>query len=291
MTRPLFSIMSLCLLAATLNRGEEPMPTDKCPEKSAKTDTPRIQISAGHDGSHITFTGPPGFGQWYLNFPEMFLLNGGPDQRGVALSVTKGQNGTVITSTSGGKYAKEFKITYTPKDDHIDMVMEVQNISKEKWQSGGEAMFCLSPRGGREFPRGLDVSRILVRYGNEYQTMSQMRDRFFNKELSQMVGFWVILEGVRSTKPGRVLLDNGLIVRRSSKGKRLVAVVWDQVDRVSMNLGFCTHSNPRINALAPAEKETRVGKIYFLEGDETDLWARYLADADYFSASLEAKED
>lgn len=267
------------------------MPAKHGSGRSRKAITPRIQVSVGSNGSHIDLIGPPGFGLWHLIFPEMFLLNGGPDQRSVALSVTKDKNGAVSTSTSGGQHPKRFKITYTPKDDHVDMTMEVQNISKTKWASGGEAMFCLSPHGSDEFPKPLDVDRILVRYENKYQTMAEMRDRFFEKELPLMPGFAVVVEGVRSPSSGHVILDNGLIVRRSASGKQLVAVVWDQVDRVSMNLLGCTHSNPRINALAPEEKETRVGKIYFLGGDEADLWARYQGDADYFLPSQKTKKD
>ena len=244
-----------------------------------------IQISAGEDGSHITLTGPPGFGVWHLHFPEMFLLDGNIDQKSVALSVTKGENGTMVTSTCGGKYLKEFKVSYAPSDDHVNIVTEVRNTSRVKWQKGGEAMFCLSPQESAEFPRRLDVGRILVRYEYKYQTMAQMRDTFFKGSLPNMPSFPVLLGSVRGAKSGDVFLGEGLIVRRSTSGKQLVAAVWDQVDRVSMSLEFCTHSNPRINALRPGDKETRRGKVYFLRGDETDMWTRYLADADYFSAS------
>ena len=73
-----------------------------------------------------------------------------------AWSVSESRNVAVWSITVGGQIVGQCEITYLPKDDHIDMAMEVLNTSNDQWRSGGEAMSCLSPSGSKEWPRGLD---------------------------------------------------------------------------------------------------------------------------------------
>ena len=81
---------------------------------------------------------------------------------------------------------------------------------------------------------------------------------------------------LRAHHDKRVILDDGLLIRRLPDKKRIIAFGWDRVHRVSMHYTYsCMHSNARITDLKPGQTETRRGKIYLVGGSVEDVAKRY----------------
>lgn len=248
---------------------------------SGQSDVIAVRPNGG--GSSVTLDAPQGFGQWFIHFPENMLLEG-PGRGKAKMSKTVRDDGTIVLAgTMAGEFAHDIRITYKPAKSTIYLTLEVTNRSKKRWDYGGEAMACLRPlkSPGLEGETG---ARTMVYYQGKLVTV---------RALGEQTGYTVgptttVSHPVRGEKmaphqaqyhKGRVPLDDGVILRRSPDGTRVVAFAWDRVHRVSMNFTHsCMHSNPRVTALAPGESCHRTGRIYFLECSVADFWPRYRKD-------------
>jgi len=242
-----------------------------------------IQVKADGDGSAVTITAPEGFGRWFLHFPETMLLEG-PVQGKAKMTRRDGADGTIVLEgRMEGDLAHSIRITYKPGVDTIDLTLEVTNLSKRKWGYGGEAMACLRPLESPDLV-GEVGKRTLVFYQGKLRDVATI-----GQELGRPVGpTTTVSHPVRGEQmapkqvqyhQGSPPLDDGVIVRRSPDGKRLVAFAWDRVHRVSMNFTHsCLHSNPRVTDLEPGAGCRRTGRIYFLSTGAEEFWKRYRKD-------------
>ena len=247
----------------------------------AEAETITVRPNGG--GSSVTIGGPSGFGKWFLHFPENMLLDG-PGRGKAKMTKSAGEDGTIVVEGKmDGEFAHAIRITHKPGTETIDLTLEVTNLSGTKWGFGGEAMACLRP---------LDSPTLVGDVGK--RTLVYHKGKLITvRDLGQQTGYSVgptttVSHPVRGEQmaphqaqyhKGRVTLDDGVILRTSTDGKRLVAFAWDRVHRVSMNFTHsCMHSNPRVTALAPGERCRRVGRIYFLRCSVDDFWRRYRED-------------
>ncbi len=254
-----------------------------CGEASMGAEAKRIEVRPGGDGSGVRITAPAGFGKWFLHFPETMLLEG-PGRGKAKMSETVRDDGTIVLEgRMAGEFAHAIRITYKPGKEAIDLTLEVTNLSKNKWPFGGEAMACLRPLESPDLV-GEVGTRTLIFHGGKLQSVASI-----GEQLKRRIGPGTTVScPVRGEEMApyqaerhdkRWSVDDGVILRRSRDGARLVAFAWDRVHRVSMNFTHsCLHSNPRVTALAPGASCRRTGRIYFLTSSVEDLWKRYRED-------------
>lgn len=241
-----------------------------------------IRVQA--EGSAAVITGPEGFGEWYLHFPETMLLEGPPQGKAEKMTKTVADDGTIsLEGKMEGPMAHWIRITYKPGRSTIDVTLEVKNLSGKAWRYGGEAMACLQPfkAPGFEDDRG---RRTLVEYQGKLQSIAAIAASL-NREVGPTDTVSCPVQGEEMAPQqaqyhaGSWTLDCEPIARVSKDGSRLVGVAWDRVHRVSMNFTHsCIHSNPRVTALEPGASCRRTGRIYFLAGSPDDFRKRYRED-------------
>lgn len=236
------------------------------------------------EGSAARISGPEGFGQWFLHFPETMLLEGPPQGKAEKMTKTVADDGTIVLEgRMEGPVAHSIRITYKPGRTTIDLTLEVKNLSEKAWRYGGEAMACLRPIKNPAFD-GDCGRRTLVEYQGKLQSIAAIAAGL-NKEVGPGTTVSCPVQGEEMAPQqaqyhaGSWTLDCGPIVRVSKDGSRLVGVAWDRVHRVSMNFTHsCIHSNPRVTALEPGASCRRTGRIYFLAGSPDDFRKRYRED-------------
>ena len=243
-----------------------------------------IVVRPRGNGTSVSIVAPPGFGTWHLTFPENMLLEGPGRGRTKATWQTEPDGAVAVRGKMDGDFAHSILIQYKPSADVIDLRLEVLNLSAKKWEYGGEAMACLRPIKSPAFV-GEVGKRTLVRFGGSFQTVAALGERFGRRvgtktTVSCMVKGEDMAPYQAKRHDPRMTMDNGIILRHSPDGTKLVAFAWDRTHRVSMNFTYsCMHSNPRVTGLAPGEKVVRVGKIYFLHSTVEEFCQRYARDS------------
>jgi hypothetical protein len=239
-------------------------------------------IKVWSHGNFVQIKGPPGFGSWTLNLPEKMGLDFQmcPAGKKAHKSTPEGIL-TVEYTQKGSVYPHDFKATYSVEKDVVRIETEVGNLSGKAWKVGGEIMACLRSKRCEEFKAPGDMSKTFGVYKGRLESITNVAKDAWGGRMPGMPSLLVrgAEETVANFKKGGAVFDDGPIIFVSTSGKRLVAFAWDDVRRVSMNHAYpCIHSNPRVTGLKVNERETRVGRIYFLEGTIEDFAKRYKAD-------------
>ncbi len=159
------------------------------------------------------------------------------------------------------------------KEDCVDLVFKLENLSRQPYAEEGEAIACLRKNGVPDF---MDTAgeRTYVIIKDKLIKVAELHgfipEGMLHNTLCEQ-------EGWKSSPE----LANTLIATVSANKDYVLGFAWDKANRISANCSErlnCIHSNVLIQRLKPGEEEICRGRIYFYEGSLFQLYERYKKD-------------
>lgn len=182
---------------------------------------------------------------------------------------------------------KSFQVRASPGDDELSVVIELANLSKERW---GDRFVncCLGLWDAPSFGEDKAMKRTWVIRDGVLELLCQINPWAGAKSLKTfypMPGceshpYWHQQTVIRKTCPKPV--DEGIIMTTSADGHSTVAVtfappvlcVFNNTDSAFQ----CIHALSLIRDLEPGDRLIMMGKVYFDRGGPEACWRRYKSD-------------
>ena len=155
------------------------------------------------------------------------------------------------------------------RQDCVDFVFRLKNLSQEKYAEQGEAMACLRKTAVPDFVDTTGERTYIVIKDKLIKAVEL--HSFSPQGMLHYVGGW-------ESSP---TLANTLIATVSVNRDYVLGFAWHKTCRIGANFSTrlnCTHSNVLIQRLEPGQEEVCLGKIYFHKGPLSQLYERYKRD-------------
>ena len=174
-----------------------------------------------------------------------------------------------------------YEFRFAVNGDAIDITATATNRARHVWNPATQCVLCLKCAQAETMTDPLRL-RTFVVVGGELVAVGKLPAHASHAAHAVDEKYLQFMPaGVVEKYYQYGAVDNSLIVRSSSDGKRHLAVAWEDAVNVSYNFDptyQCIHSEPRFAAVRPNESLTLRGKIYLLDGTRQDLVAKFNAD-------------